>query len=80
MIKYLEEHKQEGKVDKKEKKKLVKFLKKKDVKQVFDEYEGVLKYLFKYYCVLEDHELGLAYHEDITTMDHREVFRFGYQS
>ena len=65
-------------MDEKETKKIRKFLKKGHVKSVFDEYEDVFKYFFRFYCRAEDHTLGEDLEENLQTMDYREFIRFGF--
>jgi len=58
LMDYFQEHKDEIAHDKKESKKVKKFLKKGDVKSVFKEYDEVLKYFFTFYCKSEHHGIG----------------------
>ncbi len=77
---YFEENKEKVQLDKKETKKVRKFLKKGDVKEVFKEYDDVLHYFFQFYCKSEHHGIGQDYETQIQTMDFREFIRFGYQT
>ena len=79
LMEYFSEHKDRIELDKKESKKVKKFLKKGDVKSVFKDHDEVLKYFFQFYCKSEHHSIGMDYELDMQTMDFKEFIRFGYQ-
>ena len=63
MLTYFKENKDKIKNEPQETKDVDKFIKKGDVKAVFDKYDKELKIFFDFYCKCEDHKIGHDYDE-----------------
>jgi len=56
------------------------FLKRPEVKKVFDAYDKELKMFFDFYCKCELKRIGFRYEDEIKWMDYWEVAWFAYQT
>ena len=63
MLEYFTKNKEKIKHEPQETKDVEKFLKKGDVKELFDKYDKELRHFFDFYCKCEDHQIGHDYEE-----------------
>lgn len=78
MLEYFTKNKEKIKHEPQETKDVEKFLKKGDVKELFDKYDKELKHFFDFYCKCEDHQIGHDYEERVQRLNFKCLSRFGY--
>lgn len=81
MSKYIKDTKEDREIEKKERKDIIDFIKKPDVKAVFDQYQKQLFLMYKFYASQDNKKDASTFDIEFlhSVLSFQEMVRFGYQ-